>query len=92
MGLRVDFVPQITCLGPTIPPTSHGSYSAHITRNARGGRTVALSPAVALFFSTAETKPPSLHHGGRTLGNLAVVDFIVSNAETEPSSPSASPP
>jgi hypothetical protein len=92
MDLCIDFFPQITCLGPRIPSTSHGSYSAHLTRNARGDRTLALSPAVTLFFSTAETESASLHRGGRTLGDLAAVDFIVSNAETELLSPSASPP
>jgi hypothetical protein len=80
------------CLGPTIPSTSHGSYSAHLPGKALGGRTLALSSAVDLFFSTAETEPASLHRGGRTLGDLAVVDFIASNTETEPPSPSVSPP
>jgi hypothetical protein len=60
------------CIGPTNPATEHAFFSALLTRNARGGRTLAQSPpsassppllpnhrliAVVSFFSTAAAEP-----------------------------------
>jgi hypothetical protein len=60
------------CIGPTNPATEDAFFSAQLTRNARGGRTLAQSPssfsspprlpnprliAVVSFFSTAVAEP-----------------------------------
>jgi hypothetical protein len=66
MSLRVDFVPHITCIGPTIPPTSSQLFSSpypqHTRRpNHRHSRRRHLHllhrrdrAAVAFIFSTTE--------------------------------------
>jgi hypothetical protein len=56
----------------------------------RGARNRGDRAAIALFFSTVEIEPHSLHRGGRTLEILPVVAFIVSNAESDPPSTSSS--
>jgi hypothetical protein len=69
------FRQQFTCIGPTNPATEHAFFSAHLTRNARGGRTLAQSPpshssppllpnrrliAAVSFFSTAAAEPKEI--------------------------------
>jgi hypothetical protein len=81
------------CIGPTNPVTEHTFFSAHLTRNARGDRTLAQSSssasspprlpnprliAVVSFFSTAAAEPIEILPPHRS----TAVAFTFSTTET----------
>jgi hypothetical protein len=104
MGLRVDFVLQITCIGPTIPPTSTQLFSSpHPQRTRRPNPSIIARRRVVLFHrrDRAGFAPPRrlnprdsrhrrLHRLQRR--DWAVVAFSFYTAETEPPSHWSSPP
>jgi hypothetical protein len=99
MGLRVDFVPRSTCIGPTIPPTSTQLFnSPHPQRTRwpnprhyRHRRLVLLHRRDRAAFAPPRWPNPKdsrrcrLHRLQR--GDRAIVALFFSTAETEPSDP-----